>query len=199
MTMKKRLFILFAAAVLFAVGACDKKEDTTLSKKPVEKGPIIETPSSTEGLTIVDPETGVTIVVPAEVKEKWVYVIIEVNDKQEDKKEEFTVFIGGKFTIPDSDLTVNVGPFLPDFQLNEQTITSRSVDPNNPSVGISVEQGSEQIFPSTGKWGWLHANFPQIHSFQHERYTLTLKAARFKDEEGEEAQEGIKNDGHGLK
>jgi len=182
MTMKKKVFILFAAAILLTVGACDKKEDTALSKKPATKGPIIESPSSPEGLTDEDPETGVTIIVPEEVKSKWMYVVIEVKDKKENKQEEFTIFIGGMLPIPDSDLTISVGPFLPDFQMDEKTITSRSAEPNNPSVGISVMENGNKIFPVTGKWGWLHANFPEIHSFQHERYALTLKGARFREE-----------------
>jgi hypothetical protein len=168
---------------LLTVGASDKKADTPLSKKPAAKSPLIDAPPSPEGLTDEDPETGVTIIVPEEVKSKWMYVVIEVDDKKENKQEEFTIFIGGMLTIPDSDLTISVGPFLPDFQLDEKTITSRSAEPNNPSVGISVKENGKKIFLLTGKWGWLHANFPGIHSFQHERYALTLKGAHFRDEE----------------
>lgn len=188
--MKKRFFIFIAVIALFAAGACSRKDDAPASKGRMSQGPLIEAPASTGGLTEVDQETGVTVVVPDEVKSKWVYVVIEVNDKQEDKQEEFTVVIGDKFAIPNSGLTVNIGPFLPDFQMDGKTITSRSADPNNPSVGISVEQDGKQIFPVTGKWGWLHGNFPQVHSFQHERYALTLKGARFLDEEGQPGSPG---------
>jgi hypothetical protein len=180
--MKLRLCILFAAAVLFAVGACDKREDTTVSKKPAETGPLIEAPPITEGLTEVDPETGVTIDIPVEIRQKWLSVVIVVDDKKENKQEEFTIDIGAEFRIPDSDLTVKVGHFIPEFRLDNNTITSLSSEPKNPSVGIAVMQKGEKIYPERGKWGWLHGNFPKIHPFQHERYALTLKGARYRDD-----------------
>jgi hypothetical protein len=130
----------------------------------------------------VDPETGVNIVIPVEIRQKWISVVIVVDDKKDNKQEELTVDIGGELKIPDSDLTVKIGPFVPEFSLNENTITSLSSEPKNPSVGIAVMQNGEKIFPEKGKWGWLHANFPKIHPFQHERFALTLKGARFRDD-----------------
>lgn len=181
--MRHIIAILITAAVLFSAAGCEKKEEKAASKAPATKGPLIDTPSTEEAAAVPDPETGVTITVPDDVKEKWVYVVIEVEDRKENKKDEYTAFIGGKFSIPDSDLTVNIGPFLPDFHMDGKTITSRSADPKNPAVAVSVEQDGKQIFPTTGKWGWIYGNFPQVHAFQHERYTLTLKGARFRDEE----------------
>jgi hypothetical protein len=40
-------------------------------------------------------------------------------------------------------------------------------------------QNGNKIFPPSGEWGWLYAKFPTIHSFQHDRFSLSLKAGLF--------------------
>jgi hypothetical protein len=181
MKIKKVLLLLLAIILLFSLWACEKGEDKAISKSPLQKGPIMDAEQSASDYIEEDPETKVKIVIPSSVRWKWVSVILIVDDKKENKQEEFTVDIGGELKIPDSDLTVKVGPFLPDFKMTEDTITTNSLEPNNPSVGVSVMEKGTHIFPLKGKWGWLHAKFPKIHSFEHERYALALKAAHFQE------------------
>ena len=174
--MKKALLIISMTAVLFSFAACKKKEEQSVSQNTVPKGPIIETPATAPGHGgAMSQKPEFEIVVPPEVKEQWSAVRFIVEDKKENKKQEFTVKIGEEFKIPDSRLTVKVGPFLPDFKMSAQTITSASNDPNNPSVGVMIYEDGKKIFPSPRKWGWLYMNFPTIHSFQHERFGLILK------------------------
>jgi hypothetical protein len=106
----------------------------------------------------------------------WSKVIVVVDDKQTKKQQEFTLKIGDEFKIPDSNLTVKIGPFFPDFKMNGTVITSSSNEPNNPSVGVAIFEGGARVFPATGQWGWLYAKFPAIHAFQHERFALALKS-----------------------
>ena len=181
MQIKKALLLLSAVILLFSLWACEKGEDKAISKSPVQKGPIMDTEQSEPDYIEEDPENNIKIVVPSSVRWKWVSVNLIVDDKKENKQEEFTVDIDGELKIPDSDLIVKVGPFLPDFKITEDSITTNSLEPNNPSVGISVMEKGTQIFPLKGKWGWLHAKFPKIHSFEHERYALILKAAHFQE------------------
>ncbi|MBI5409149.1 MAG: DUF2155 domain-containing protein, partial [Nitrospirae bacterium] len=96
-------------------------------------------------------------------------------DRKQNKQQELTANIGGEVKIPDSNLIVKVGPFLPDFKMNGAVITSASNDLNNPSVGVAIFENSAQVFPSSGKWGWLYARYPEIHPFQHDRFGLKLK------------------------
>lgn len=173
--MKKGLFIILIIAVLFSFQACKKKEEQPVPKSPVPKGPIVEAPSAPPPHGTPGQKTEFQLVVPPEVEEQWVQVTIIVHDKMEDKKQEFTVNIGDELKIPDSTLTVKIGPFLPDFKMSGTVITSTSNEPNNPSVGVAVLENDKQVFPPSGQWGWLYAKFPTIHSFQHERYGLTLK------------------------
>lgn len=179
--MKKALLILLVISVVFAFASCKKKGEQTTTptetKSPARQGPIIDTPPATApGHGSPAAKTQFQIVIPPEVKEQWGAVTIVVEDRQENKTQEFVVNIGDEFKIPDSKLTVKVGPFLPDFKMNAETITSASNEPNNPAVGITVMEDGNKIFPSTGDIGWLYSKFPTIHSFQHERFSLSLKA-----------------------
>lgn len=171
--MKKTLSVIVITTILFSFGACKKKEEP-ISQKPIQQGPIMDSPA-----TLPDHERGqkvqFEVVIPPDVKDKWSAVKLLVENKKLNKTQEFTVQIGDELKIPDSKLTVEVDYFLPDFKMSGQIITSASNMPNNPSVGLRISEDGKQIFPESGKWGWLYAKFPTIHPFQHERYGLILK------------------------
>jgi len=116
------------------------------------------------------------IVVPREVEGRWSAVKFIVEDKVKNSKQELSAPVGGELKIPDSNLVVKVGPFMPDFKMNGDTITSGSNDLNNPAVGVVVYENGKQIFPAEDKKvGWLYVKFPAVHPFQHERFALALK------------------------
>jgi len=116
------------------------------------------------------PKVTKTIVVPDDVKGKWSKVKLTVEDKSSSKKTEYTVKLGSELEIPGSGLKVAVGQFLPDFTMDNDTITSKSNEPNNPAVRIEVFEKGQSIYK-----GWLYAKFPQIHPFEHQKYGLSLK------------------------
>jgi hypothetical protein len=173
----KRIYIVASAIILLAsLWSCQKKDEQVAAEKsPVPPGPIVDTQSGPQGHGTPGKKTEFKVVVPPEVEAQWSQVVIIVEDKQENKKEEFTVNIGGDLKLPDSDLTVKIGPFLPNFKMSGTVITSSSNETTNPSVGIAVSDGEKKLFPTSGEWGWLYAKFPTIHSFQHERFSLALK------------------------
>ncbi len=173
--MKRYLSIMAITIILLSFWACKRTEEQPIPQAPARQGPIIENPNAIPDHGITVPKVEFQVVVPPEVKEQWVAVKLIVNDKKTNKRQEFTVKIGEEFKIPDSGLTVRIGHFLPDFKISGQVVTSASNDLNNPSVGIVIHENGKQIFPESGKWGWLYANFPTIHSFQHKRYGLILK------------------------
>lgn len=179
--MKRYLILILSLTVALSISSCKSKQGTTepQTQTKTRKTPIIDTSASHETTQIKKP--AMMVVVPEEVKNTWTAVTIVVEDRKENKKTEFNVKLGDKFTIPDSNLTVKVGPFLPDFKMSGNVITSASNEPNNPSVGIQIFQDSKKVFPASGEWGWLYAKFPTIHTFQHERFGLTLKAGTKKE------------------
>lgn len=174
--MKKLFIVISVFSLLLTFAACKKKEEQPVAQSPVAKGPIIDTPAAPPGHGAQGEKAQLSVVVPDDVKSLWTGVTIVVEDKKDNSQKEFTVEIGGEFLIPDSNLKVKVGPFLPDFKMSASVITSASNEPNNPSVGIAIFQDDQKVFPPSGEYGWLYAKFPTIHSFQHERYSLLLKA-----------------------
>ncbi|HCC68595.1 MAG TPA: DUF2155 domain-containing protein [Nitrospiraceae bacterium] len=177
--MVKFLSVIIAIAFLFSVGACKKKEEKPVPEAIDMIGPIIAPTDVPMGPGRAESKGGTQVVVPADVKGKWSAVKLIIEDKVSKKTQEFTVKLGDELKIPNSNLKVKVGDFLPDFKMTDGqpiTITSASNNPNNPAVGVRVFEGDRQIFPdSWRKWGWLYANYPTIHPFQHEKYGLTLK------------------------
>jgi hypothetical protein len=116
------------------------------------------------------------VVVPDSVKGKWTSVRLAVEDKVKKESKEYTMNLNSDFKIPDSNLKIHVGEFLPDFKMQGLTLTSASNEPNNPAVAIRVMEGNKQIFPAEGKkWGWLFAKMPSIHPLNHPKYMIILK------------------------
>ncbi len=174
--MKNILLVLAIITLTFAFSSCQKKEEQAVKKPSMAKGPIIDTQpgSLAQGQDAIK-KTVFQVIVPPEVKDQWSGVKIIIEDKKESKQMEITANVGGEFKIPDSNLTVQIGPFLPDFKMSSSTITSVTNDPKNPAVGVAVMEDGKKLFPPSGEWGWLYMNFPTVHSFQHERYGLVLK------------------------
>jgi hypothetical protein len=182
--MKRASLLILSIIFVTSLMSCEKKEEQQAAKGPVQQGPIIDIPSQTpapgHGTPTQMPQFKLSV--PPEVQEKWLDVTIAIDDKQENKQTDYVVAIGTELKIPDSNLTVKVGPFLPDFKMSGEIITSASNEPNNPAVGITIFEDGEKVFPPAGEVGWLYSKFPTIHSFQHERYGLILKAGSMKEE-----------------
>ncbi|MBM4128848.1 MAG: DUF2155 domain-containing protein [Nitrospira sp.] len=163
---KKLMAIACSIALVLLVSACKQKEPS----KPIPKAPV-------PAMTRVAPmEETTQIVVPDTVKGKWIAVKIIVQDKATKKSREYTINLNSDFIIPNSDLKIHVGEFLPDFKKDGNILTSASNNPNNPAVAIRVFEGDKQIFPTPGKqWRWLFSKLPDVHPLNHPRYGLVLK------------------------
>ncbi len=175
--MRKFLAISAGVVLVFSLGlgACKKKE-----QQPVPQGqqmmppggemPAGQMPPGHGPAGMSMPKGELKIVVPDSVKGKWSAVKLVVEDKSTKKQQEYTINLNSDFKIPNSDLKIAVGDFLPEFRMDADTITSASNTPNNPAVRIKVFEGSKEIFK-----GWLYSKFPTIHPFEHPKYALFLK------------------------
>jgi hypothetical protein len=174
--MKRASLIILSIIFLASLISCQKEEEKTAAKSHVQQGPIIDVPAPAPGHGTPTKRPKFKVVVPPEVKEKWANVTITIDDKKANKQTDYVVALGDELKIPDSNLTVKVGPFLPDFKMSGEVITSSSNEPNNPAVGIVVFDNGKKVFPPSGEVGWLYSKFPTIHSFQHDRFSLVLKS-----------------------
>ena len=109
------------------------------------------------------------LVVPDAIRNAWKAVKIEVEYKEKKSKKKFDVPLKSEFKVPDSDLVLKTGEFLPHFAMGADSITSSSNNPENPAIQLEVFQGGKEIFH-----GWLFSKFPAVHPFQHDKYGVTL-------------------------
>ena len=171
--MKKSMYaVSIVVMILVSLLSCKKKEEQPVPQV-LNKGPIID--SSAQGHGEIGQKMEFNVVVPKDVKEVWASVTLIVKDKNLDELQEFNVAIGDELKVPDSNMTIKVGYFLPHFQMGGGIITSSSNMPENPSAAIKVIEGDTQIFPLSGEWGWLYSKFPAVHPFEHQRFELSLK------------------------
>jgi len=109
------------------------------------------------------------IVVPDAVKAGWKAVKVEVEFKDKKSRKVFIIPLNSEFKVPDTDLTLKVGSFLPHFSMAADQITSSSNNPENPAAQLEVFQGGKEIFH-----GWLFSLHPAVHPFTHDKYGVTL-------------------------
>jgi hypothetical protein len=163
---KKFLAVIVGVALAVSAGACGKKEEQPIPRVPVTEAPAGMPMGSPHG---TGPRVEKTIVVPDDVKASWAKVKLAFEDRTTKKSTEYAVKIGSEFNIPNTNLKIAVGEFLPDFTMDGATITSVSNNPNNPVVRIEVFEAGQSIFR-----GWLFGKFPDVHPFMHDRYGLRL-------------------------
>lgn len=119
-------------------------------------------------------ETGGTVptklVVPPEVTAAFSGVQIGWKDSQSGQEGILDVPLGGAAPIPGSDLAVKADVFLPAFTMSAEQITSTGTALENPAARIAVVQGDKEVFA-----GWIFKRFPDVHPFQHPRFSLRLE------------------------
>jgi len=187
---RKILVVACSVALLLAAGACKKKQEPVPQTNmpgqqmpagqpgmpPGQPGMPPGQPGMPPGQPVVMPKGETKIVMPDAVKGQWKAVVLRVESKATKKTAEYTVDLNSDFKVPNSNLKITVGEFLPDFRMNGLEMTSGSNEPNNPAVGVRVFDGSKQVFPAPGKkWGWLYAKFPTMHPFEHPEFSILLK------------------------
>ena len=113
------------------------------------------------------------IVVPSEVEGKWNAVKILVrNNEDEELGGIHTLNLGASFNPVGSGLPVTVGPFLPNFMMDQKTYTSIGNEPLNPAVQLIVEEAGKIIYK-----GWAFKKFPSMYEFEHQLISIELLEA----------------------
>lgn len=174
--MRRFLVIGFTVFAVFSFGltACEKEQQPV--PKPQQQMPLGQAiPGQMPPGAQLPPGHGapkgdMKIFVPDSVKGKWSAVKLVLEDKTAKQTQEIIVNLNSEFRVPNSNLKVAVGEFLPQFIVEKGTATSGSNLPNNPAVAVKIFEDKREIFK-----GWLYANFPTIQPFEHPKYGLTLK------------------------
>ncbi|HEY7574110.1 MAG TPA: hypothetical protein VIB08_03045 [Thermoanaerobaculia bacterium] len=109
------------------------------------------------------------LVIPPEVQQAFSGVRLAWSER-EGKKGTIEVALGSTATIPGSNLDVRADAYLPAFAMDADVITSQGIEEGNPAARIAVLENGREIFS-----GWIFQNFPNVHPFTHDRYTLKLE------------------------
>jgi hypothetical protein len=184
--MQRLLTLIIPLALLsFVVSGCQQSGTTSTSAEPKSemKPAVKEALSKAAALPPAsDPHAGVqpphppikkatetAIVVPEDVAGKWESVVLKIENKVDKAAAEQTIPLHSDYRISETNLTIKVGDFLPQFTMDEGMITSVSNNDVNPGVKVTILDGEQEIYS-----GWLFKRFPDMHPFQDPRVSVTL-------------------------
>jgi len=122
------------------------------------------------GASEIAPAIPSRLEVPPEVEKAYSGIRLAWKDSQGGKEGSIEVPLGGGTRLPDSDLEVRAEVFLPAFTMSREAITSSGTEEANPAARIAVVEKDKQLFS-----GWIFTRFPDVHPFQHPRFSLRLE------------------------
>jgi len=163
--MKKFFYLLLI--VIVALSACSKEKSST---PPAPEKSALKVKPSVHGDIQISAPDKVKVVVPPDVKKKWKWVRLSVEDKKKNTTSELTVAIGGKTAIPGTNIEIEAKEFLPDLRIEGNLYTTASSELLNPAVHVIIREDGRGIFN-----GWLFQKFPGVHPFRHPRYRIIFK------------------------
>ena len=165
---------VLAVGALLTTAACKKEGVVEETAQPRSTRSDIPVPSNmpVEGDPSIQPAP-IRQVLDEQVASRWKAVEITVEEKKEGGAT-FTseIPLQGEGMVEGTPLKVRVLSFVPDFSMGADTITTKSLDDNNPAVKIEILEGEETLFT-----GWSFRDFPGMHSFEDPRYTVQLSRA----------------------
>ncbi|MCA1933100.1 MAG: hypothetical protein LDL13_05955 [Calditerrivibrio sp.] len=172
--MKKFILLSFIIYLLLIFGCSqntvkedqknDSKQNNQVTSQPTSAD---NTPVNPHGDGSMQPKQPKQIVVPESVSKKFKAVEIEIKDKNTNKVTTVKASIGQKTSVPNTDITIFVEAYLPDFNMGTENITSASDEEKNPAVKILVETKENK------HEGWIFKNF-DIHKIEDPNYDFSL-------------------------
>jgi hypothetical protein len=115
------------------------------------------------------PKVPTRLVVPPEVAKTYSAIRLTWKDSTSGKEGAVDIPLGGSARVPNSELEVHADVFLPAFTMTADEITSHGVELTNPAARLTVVEKDKQVFG-----GWIFTNFPDVHPFEHPRFSLRL-------------------------
>jgi hypothetical protein len=108
--------------------------------------------------------------VPPAVIQAFSGLRLKWKDSSNGQEGTIEVPLGKTASIPGSDLSVRGDAYLPAFAMSAEAITSTGIEEDNPAARIAVLQKGQEIFA-----GWIFTRFPDVHPFEHPRFSLRLE------------------------
>ncbi len=157
---------VFGLAVTVAAGGCRQRGHPD----PSIRMAVSHGRESASGGKELPESVPTKLVVPPEVTAAYSGIQIRWKDSESAKEGVLDVPIGGAAPLPGTDLVIRSDVFLPSFSMSAEEITSTGTGQENPAARIAVLQAGNEIFA-----GWIFKRFPDVHPFQHPRFSLKLE------------------------
>lgn len=164
--MKPRFPAMAALALAVGVGACRERG----RPDPSIRMAVSHDRATAGGGKELGETVPTRLVVPPEVTAAYSSIRLGWKDSETGKEGTVEVPIGGAAGLPGSDLEVRGDVFLPSFSMSAEEITSTGTGQENPAARIAVLEKGSEIFA-----GWIFTRFPEVHPFQHPRFSLRLE------------------------
>lgn len=171
---RQGFIIIILITIIMIILSCKKSEDPLIPRTPPQQ----EIENKDADIKQISPHSKGTIkllekkiIIPQETKNKWHKINLIFLDKGTKKSEEYIINIHSTLDLSKSNLTIKTKEFLPDFIIKDNNIiTSKSNEQNNPALRVEILEQNKTIFD-----GWLFAKYPDIHGFEHNKYSIKLK------------------------
>ncbi len=163
--MRKRPAVA-AAAALLAVSGCRERGRPDPNIRMAISHAREEVPGKSEPT----PSVPSRLEVPSEVEKAYSGIRLVWRDSGNGKEGVLEIPLRGTTRVPDSSLDVRADVFLPAFTMSSDAITSSGEQEENPAARIAVAENGNEIFA-----GWIFTRFPDVHPFQHPRFSLRLQ------------------------
>jgi uncharacterized protein DUF2155 len=165
--MKRRVGWLALSILLIALPACRERG----RPDPQIQMAISHTREETAGAARSQtPSVPSRLEVPPAVLQAYSGLRLKWKDSSNGQEGKVEVPLGKTAPIPGSDLSVRADAFLPAFAMSADAITSTGVEEENPAARIAVLEKGQEIFS-----GWIFTRFPEVHPFEHPRFSLRLE------------------------
>ena len=167
-----RLFVVFASALFLVFTGCEskKKEASTEAetRAPVNHPATDVTEAMAQAAHAVRPATR-ELNISQEVRDKWKEVQLQITDTSRQETRLITLQVGTSVRLNEKGERLLIEVYIPDYSIVDKRIESRSNEPNNPAVLVTLTNEGEVL-----KKGWVFKHYPEFNSFVNKKFHLVL-------------------------
>jgi hypothetical protein len=114
--------------------------------------------------------TGRPVQMPPEIVAQWPRVKLRVGPKNA-AGSEVVVGVGEKKKLAGTPLEIEVLAFVPAFKMTGDAVITEGAEATNPAAKVIIREAGKPDWT-----GWLFANMPDVHRFEHDIYQVILLA-----------------------
>ncbi len=167
-----RLLFVFATVLFLVVTGCSGEKKEAAKQAPAKE--VAGHPGEKDTMAMQQAAHAVRpalreVDLSEEVRKKWKEVQLQITDNAQQRTELITLQVGSTVKLDDEGERLSIEVFVPDYSIAEKRIKSRSNEPNNPAVLVSLSHEGKTL-----SRGWIFKHFPEYNSFVNQRFHLVL-------------------------